>query len=305
MTGPGEVGKPGQATGPGQASKPGQATEPGEAGRPGEVSRRMALVCFAFGAAAVPSGGQLPGGQLGGRALIRLLADLGLSEPAARSLLLRMRREGWLHSERAGREARYRLAPAILAAQARIEAQLRGQRPEWTGSFNGVLYEVPENARAFRDRLRRTAQLLGYATLRPGLLAATTDRWEELLSLLPAHPAASQVLRTRISLSAGDSRRVAARMWGLDALAGRYRAVLEESRATTEQAQRHSPGAAAFRALSAATLPIYDASAEDPDLPAGLLPPDWPGDQLGPALDRAFRAFYPLIGDYLTALAGN
>ena len=265
----------------------------------------MALVCFAFGAAAVPSGGQLPGGQLGGRVLIRLLADLGLSEPAARSLLLRMRREGWLHSERAGREARYRLAPAILAAQARIEAQLRGQRPEWTGSFSGVLYEVPENARAFRDRLRRTAQLLGYATLRPGLLAATTDRWEELLSLLPAHPAASQVLRTRISLSAGDSRRVAARMWGLDALAARYRSVLEQSRVTTEQAQRHSPGAAAFRALSAATLPIYDASAEDPDLPAGLLPPDWPGDQLGPALDRAFRAFYPLVGDYLTALAGH
>jgi len=265
----------------------------------------MALVCFAFGAAAVPSGGQLPGGQLGGRVLIRLLADLGLSEPAARSLLLRMRREGWLHSERAGREAKYRLAPAILAAQARIEAQLRGQRPEWTGSFSGVLYEVPENARAFRDRLRRTAQLLGYGTLRPGLLAATTDRWEELLSLLPAHPAASQVLRTRISLSDGDSRRVAVRMWGLDALAARYRSVLEESRVTTEQAQRHSPGAAAFRALSAATLPIYDASAEDPDLPAGLLPPDWPGDQLGPALDRAFRAFYPLVGDYLTALAGH
>jgi phenylacetic acid degradation operon negative regulatory protein len=314
---PSEVGKPGeaswpaQATGPGEASWPAQAVrpveagQPGEAGRRGEVSRRMALVCFAFGAAAVPSGGQLPGGQLGGRVLIRLLADLGLSEPAARSLLLRMRREGWLHSERAGREAKYRLAPAILAAQARIEAQLRGQRPEWTGSFSGVLYEVPENARAFRDRLRRTAQLLGYGTLRPGLLAATTDRWEELLSLLPAHPAASQVLRTRISLSDGDSRRVAARMWGLDALAARYRSVLEQSRVTTEQAQRHPPGAAAFRALAAATLPIYDASAEDPDLPAGLLPPDWPGDQLGPALDRAFRAFYPLVGDYLTALAGH
>jgi phenylacetic acid degradation operon negative regulatory protein len=302
---PGQAGQLGQAGRPADANRPGEAGQPGEAGRPGEVSRRMALVCFAFGAAAVPSGGQLPGGQLGGRVLIRLLADLGLSEPAARSLLLRMRREGWLHSERAGREAKYRLAPAILAAQARIEAQLRGQRPEWTGSFSGVLYEVPENARAFRDRLRRTAQLLGYGTLRPGLLAATTDRWEELLSLLPAHPAASQVLRTRISLSDGDSRRVAVRMWGLDALAARYRSVLEESRVTTEQAQRHPPGAAAFRALAAATLPIYDASAEDPDLPAGLLPPDWPGDQLGPALDRAFRAFYPLVGDYLTALAGH
>jgi phenylacetic acid degradation operon negative regulatory protein len=217
-------------------------------------------------------------------------------------LLLRMRREGWLDSERAGREARYRLTPAINSAQARIEAQLHGQRPEWTGSFSGVLYEVPEQARAFRDRLRRTAQLLGYATLRPGLLVATTDRWPELVSLLPARPAGRQLLRTRLSLSADDSRRVAARIWGLDALAAHYRSVLAESRAEIDRAQRHPPGATAFRALAAATLPIFDASAEDPDLPAALLPPGWPGDQMGAVLERAYRAFYPLIGDYLAAL---
>jgi phenylacetic acid degradation operon negative regulatory protein len=262
----------------------------------------MGLVCFAFGVAAVPAGGQLPDGQLGGRALIRLLADLGLSEAASRSLLLRMRREGWLDSQRAGREARYRLTPAIYSAQTRIDNQLHGQRPEWTGSFSGVLYEVPERARAFRDRLRRTAQLLGYATLRPGLLVATTDRWEELAALLPARPAGSQVLRARLSLGDDDSRRVAARIWGLDDLAARYRSVMDASQAEIDQAQRHPPGAAAFRAFAAATLPIYDASTEDPDLPAELLPPGWPGDQMGAVLERAFRAFYPLISDYLSAL---
>jgi len=263
----------------------------------------MGLVCFAFGVAAVPSGGELPNGQLGGRALIRLLADLGLSETASRSLLLRMRREGWLDSERVGREARYRLAPAIYSAQTRIESQLRGQRPEWTGSFSGVLYEVPEHDRAFRDRLRRTAQLLGYAMLHAGLLVATTDRWDELVFLLAARPAGSQVLRTRISLSDDDSRRVAARMWRLDTLALRYRSVLDKSQAEIDQAQRHAPGAAAFRAFAAATLPIYEVSAADPDLPAELLPPGWPGDQLGPTLERAFLAYYPLISDYLAALA--
>jgi phenylacetic acid degradation operon negative regulatory protein len=269
---------------------------------PADLSPRVGLVCFAFGVAAVPFGGQLPDGQLPGRVLLRLLADLGLAEAASRSVLLRMRREGWLDSQRAGREARYRLAPAITSAQARIEGQLRGQRPEWTGSFSGVLYEVPEQARAFRDRLRRTAQLLGYATLRPGLLVATTDRWEELVSLLPARPAGSEVLRTRLSLGAEDSRRVAARMWGLEALAARYRSVLEQSQAQIDQAQRHPPGAPAFRAFAAAILPIYDASTDDPDLPAELLPPDWPGDQLGATLQRAFLAFYPLISDYLAAL---
>jgi phenylacetic acid degradation operon negative regulatory protein len=269
-----------------------------------EVSPRMGLVCFAFGAAAVPFGGQLPDGQLAGRALIQLLADLGLSEAASRSVLLRMRQEGWLDSERNGREARYRLAPAINSAQARIESQLRGQRPPWEGSFCGILYEVPEPARAYRDRLRRIAQLLGYATLRPGLLVATSDRWEELTGLVPEQPPGSQLLRIQIRLDDKDSRLVAARLWGLDELAARYRQVLAESRALTDQAGRHPPGAAAFRAFADATLPIFDASAADPDLPEELLPDGWPGAELGGALGAAFRAFYPLIAGYLQALAG-
>jgi phenylacetic acid degradation operon negative regulatory protein len=272
---------------------------------PGEISPRMGLVLFAFGVAAVPFGGQLPGGRLPGRTLIRLLTDLGLSQSASRSLLLRMRREGWLASERDGREASYRLDPAIWAAQARIENQLRGRRPPWTGVFSGVLYEIPEHARPYRDRLRRTGQLLGYATLRPGLLIATTDRWAELAALLPAQPAGSQVLKIEVGLDDDDSRAVAARSWGLDALAARYRLVLAQTQSLTAQASRQAPGVAAFRTFAAAALPVYDATADDPDLPAELLPPGWPGDELASALGSAMRAFYPLMSGYLTATAAS
>ncbi|MGH3125202.1 MAG: PaaX family transcriptional regulator C-terminal domain-containing protein, partial [Streptosporangiaceae bacterium] len=275
----------------------------GEIGEPGgEVTPRMGLVAFAFGAASAPHGGELPGGALAGRALIRLLAELGLSPGAARSLLLRMRREGWLDSEREGREARYRLAPAVFAAQARIERQLRGQRPPWEGSFNGVLYEIPEQARPFRDRLRRTAQLLGYATLRPGLLIATTDRWAELGTLLPAQPPGSQLLKVAIALEPDDSRAVAARLWNLEHLAAGYRRVLADLRTRTAQAGQLAPGGEAFRAFAAATLPVYEVTADDPDLPAELLPADWPGDELTSALGQTLRAFFPLIRDYLIAV---
>src|SRR6201996_8391217 len=62
----------------------------------GELTPRMRLVVFAFGAASVPFGGQLPGAGLPGPALIRLLSELGLSPGAARSLVLRLRRDGLL-----------------------------------------------------------------------------------------------------------------------------------------------------------------------------------------------------------------
>jgi phenylacetic acid degradation operon negative regulatory protein len=266
---------------------------------PGKVTPRMGLVYFAFGAADVGASE-----YLAGPILLRLLADLGLSESAARSLLLRMRHDGLLSSERDGRTARYRLAPAVYAAQARLERQLRGHRPAWAGSFHGVLYEVPERSRAYRDRLRRTAHLLGYAMLRPGLLIATTDRSQELRSLLPVQPTDSQVLWIQITLEADDSRRVAADLWGLDHLAARYRAVLAETRESIDRPRwAHSDHSLA--AFAAATLPLFETAASDPALPSALLPSNWPGDEVGAAIGRALEVFGPMISQYVTDLAAR
>lgn len=263
----------------------------------GETTPRMGLVFFAFGVLRVPTGQ-----PVAGPILIRLLADLGLSEAAARTLLLRMRRDGLLTSERAGRQARYRLAPVINATQERLGRQMGGHRPAWSGAFNGLLYEVPERRRDFRDRLRRTAQLLGYKTLRPGLLVATTDRWEEVRALLPTPPADSQLLWTSVRLGAEDSRRVAAELWALEALAARYRAVITEARDRTTRAESQP---ASFSDYVATTFPVYHVIADDPDLPAELLLANWPGDQLAATLQRANRVFTPMLQEYVAGLGGE
>jgi phenylacetic acid degradation operon negative regulatory protein len=258
----------------------------------------MGLVFFAFGVAGVR-----PGDEIAGPLLIRLLADLGLSEGAARALLLRMRREGLLQSTPAGRQARYRLTPVVQATQARLQRQLRGHRPVWNGTFNGVLYEVPERHRDFRDRLRRTAQLLGYAPLRSGLLVATTDRWEELGSLLPPVPTGGQLLRVGVTLSAEDSVRVANELWDLDDLAARFRSVLDDSRKRIDYAEAHPPTPEeAMTSFAAAVLPVYEVGGDDPDLPSELLPADWPGDQVGVTLHRAHLVFATVLDDYLASL---
>jgi len=265
----------------------------------GKVTPRMGLVYFAFGAAQVGASG-----SLAGPTLLRMLADLGLSESAARSLLLRMRHDGLLSATRDGRTARYRLAPAVHAAQARLERQLRGQRPPWTGSFHGVLYEVPEASRAYRDRLRRNAQLLGYAMLRPGLLIATTDRSDELRSLLPDQPSGSHVLWIQVTLEADDSRRVAADLWDLDRLAARYRAVVAEAGKRVDRARRPQSDHS-FGAFAATTLPLFETAASDPDLPAELLPSNWPGGDVGVAIGRAIEVFGPMISRYMTDLVAR
>jgi phenylacetic acid degradation operon negative regulatory protein len=264
-----------------------------------EISPQVGLVCLAVGAAQVQ-----PGESVAGPVLFRLLADLGVSGPAARSLLLRMRRDGWLTSQRVGRQARYRLAPILFAGQERVERQLRGDRPAWNGSFSGVLYTVPERHRSFRDRLRRSALLLGYVTLRPGLLLATTDRYDELVAVLPAQPAGSQLLRTKLTFSADDSRRLAADLWKLADVAAMYRRTLAEFDERVADVLRQPPAdAAALRAFAAAVLPLYRAGSADPDLPAELLPSDWPAPHLSAAIGRAFSVFVPLVSGYLDTFA--
>ncbi len=52
-------------------------------------------------------------------------------------------RQGWLSSERVGRQALYRLTPVIDVAQARLGRQLQGERPLWSGSFNGCFTRSP------------------------------------------------------------------------------------------------------------------------------------------------------------------
>ncbi|HEY2505699.1 MAG TPA: PaaX family transcriptional regulator C-terminal domain-containing protein [Streptosporangiaceae bacterium] len=267
--------------------------------RPSEISPQFGLVCFAVGAAQVP-----PGQAVAGPVLLRLLADLGVSGSAARSLLLRMRREGWLTSEHVGRNAHYRLAPLVFAGQERVERQLRGDRPAWHGSLSGVLYSVPERFRFYRDRLRRTALLLGYVSLRPGLLVATTDRYDELVAVLPPRPAGSQLLRSMLTFSAEDTSRIVADLWDLDVVAACYRQAIAEFEERVAQARREPPaGAAALRAFAVAALSLYQAASADPDLPAELLPADWPGRELSAAISRAFAEFVPLVADYLDGFA--
>ena len=262
---------------------------------PADISPQVGLVCFAYGAAQAQ-----PDAPVAGPVLLRLLADLGVSGPAARSLLLRMRREGWLTSERDGRQARYRLAPLVLAGQDRVERQLRGERPSWDGSFSGVLYTVPERFRSFRDRLRRSALLLGYVTLRPGLLVATTDRYNELTAALPPRPAGSQLLRARLAFSAADSRKLTADLWDLEGIAAHYRQALADFDERVAEALRQPPaGPAALRAFAGAALPLYRAASADPDLPAELLPADWPALKLSAAIGNAFAIFAPMVADYL------
>jgi len=259
------------------------------------------MVFFALGMAGVP-----PADALSGSVLIRLLGDLGVSESAARSTILRMRRVGLLSTVRTGRTAAYAPSPAVIAGHERRRNQFVAEGPAWDGSFHALLVGVPEQHRSFRDELRRMAAMAGYRTLRAGLLIAPSDRSSEFAATLARRPSQASIVAARLQLGPDDTRRVASELWALDELAERYRALIVAARAASDAARHHPPSDAdAVQALAAATLPIYVAILDDPGLPADLLPTGWPGPDLSSALGETLRAFGPSIADYLRRLRGH
>jgi phenylacetic acid degradation operon negative regulatory protein len=235
--------------------------------------------------------------------LLALLADLGLSEGAARSAILRMRRGGWLVSRRQGRTVAYQPSERMLAGHRRRAGALSPVRSEWDGAFHTLLFSVPEPARAFRDELRHAAHVAGYRTLRAGLLVAPGDRLDEVGDILDRVPPEASVVTGWLKLGAEDTRRVAGDLWALDDLGQRYRRLAASARAGAAGARAdHATGATAFQSFAAATLPIYQAVADDPGLPGDLLPRDWPAPELGAALGEALRAFGPAVSDHIDEL---
>jgi phenylacetic acid degradation operon negative regulatory protein len=217
------------------------------------------------------------GGWLSVATLIRLLADLGVEEPAARSAISRLKRRGIVQSRRYGGSAGYQLSAEALAilreGDARIFRRLRATPAD---GWVLAVFSVPESQRHRRHVLRSELTRLGFGMVAPGV-------W-----IVPAHPrdTTAETLR-RLGLDGyadlfraehlafGDPAAKIRRWWDLDELERQYEAFTR----TYEPARREVPpgGPEAFAGYVRLLTDWRRLPYLDPGLPAELLPPDWAG----------------------------
>jgi phenylacetic acid degradation operon negative regulatory protein len=246
------------------------------------------------------------GGQVRLRALVSLLDCFGIPEATVRVAAARLRKEGWLAADRDGRETVYSLTPSAwqMLDEGRARIFQRATGP-WDGQWHMVIYQVPEAERALRDLLRRRLAWLGFGPLSPSVWLSPHDRTGQVKEEFAAYPAVQlDIFRSR-SEGNGADRGIVARAWDLATLERDYRDLLG----------RYSPRLASYRggaledraALVERMQLIYDYRHfpfRDPDLPAQLLPEDWPGRQAhdlflqahGLLREPAERAVDQLIG---------
>jgi len=225
------------------------------------------------------------GGWLSVAVLIRLLADLGVEEPAVRSAISRLKRRGMLEARRQDGSAGYQLSAGALAILREGDERIfTGRRAAVADGWLLAVFSVPESQRDRRHVLRSELTRLGFGMVAPGV-------W-----IVPAHPedATAQTLR-RLGLESyadlfhadhlafGNPADKVHRWWDLDGLEHRYEAFIQAHEPALRhwQKQRGTRGLAARRAAFAdyvraltdwRRLPYLD-----PGLPAELLPDDWIG----------------------------
>jgi phenylacetic acid degradation operon negative regulatory protein len=230
--------------------------------------------------------------------LVGLLEEFGITSAGSRAALSRLSRRGLLASSKSGRHTFYRLTPraaAVLREGSQHILGFGGARHAWDGNWTVVAFSVPEDQRQARPILRTRLRWLGFAPLYDGLWISPHTPSEELDAVLDElEIEASTVFVGRILDRAGRYSPLAA--WNVEELRRTYADFIEEFTDLRHRVRRGAVGAA--EGLVARTT-IMDRWRNmpnlDPELPAELLPADWPRDEA--------RALFVDVYDGLAVLA--
>jgi phenylacetic acid degradation operon negative regulatory protein len=241
--------------------------------------RAPSLIITVWGDAIAPHGGAV---MLGG--LIDLLAPLGINERLVRTSVFRLAREGWLRAKPIGRESLYRLTRDGIRRFRQAYRRIYSPPDEgWDESWEIVIADRPTVAQ--RRALRQELEWEGFGTFGQGVLA----RPATAASAVPRIAAALHVERQIAVVRARDDASLGGRTlaslvpeaWDLAALSAHYRQFLRRFGKVIECFRVADKAAVdPAQAFIVRTLLIHEyrrVLLRDAQLPAALLPLDWPG----------------------------
>jgi phenylacetic acid degradation operon negative regulatory protein len=275
------------------------------AASPGDVlaAQPRALIVTIYGLYARDTGG-----WLSIAALIKLMAELGVDEPAVRSAISRLKVRGLLEARRVDGAAGYGLSAGGRKILADGDRRIFG-RPRARADDGWLLavFSVPEHQRARRHALRSRLAWLGFGTVSAGVWIAPARLAEETRDVLVADGLDGFVsLFTAGYLAFGEARDKIGQWWDLDRLSELYQAFIDSATPVLTRWPGPSddsgddPGVDAgvdpgrafadyVRVLTAwRRLPFLD-----PGLPPELLSPDWHGARAA----ELFGQLHDRLGD--------
>lgn len=248
-------------------------------------------------------------------ALVRLLEEFDITATSARASLHRVASRGLLVSSREGRTTAYGLpsrAHDVIVAHMRRLLTFGAATPSWDGEWTVVTFSVPEDQRDTRRAFRDGLRLLHFGMLFDAVWVCPQDRTGEVVELVGRLGLSGATVFRAREIAADGLAHVLDRAFDIAAVQERYRDFIDTYRQAAARVDR--PGISPSWALRLRTALMTDwrvFPTFDPDLPAELLPRDWPRDEarelcvhiydtLGEPAERRFRE---ILADFDPALA--
>jgi len=214
--------------------------------------------------------------------LIELLAAFDINERLVRTSVFRLAREGWLATSPVGRESLYRLtrngARRFEQAYRRIYA---APVDAWDQSWEIVI--ANGSTAGQRRKLQQELNWEGFGTFVQGVYARPAQGPSTVARIVAALELGDEVVIARAyddaALGGQSLSSAVPRAWDLAGVAGDYRRFLARFGGVIQRfraSEAHDPA----QSFIVRTLLIHEyrrVLLRDPQLPAELLPLDWPG----------------------------
>jgi phenylacetic acid degradation operon negative regulatory protein len=260
------------------------------------------------------------GEHLPSAALVALLGEFGISRVAGRAALSRLARRGLLESSKEGRRTYYGLterAAGVLSEGGQRIMSFGTTTRAWDGRWRIAVFSVPEDQRDIRHVARTRLRWLGFAPLYDGVWISPRDASDAAARTLAELGVPSYTVFTARVVPDVPQGVVPLDAWDLDDLRGRYESFVTERAELLGRTREGTVSAA--EALPARTA-VMDTWRQfpnlDPELPAELLPDDWPRgraravfaelyDSLGPLAEVRVRQLVAAASPELARLVGH
>lgn len=218
--------------------------------------------------------------------IIAAMESLGVQNKATRQTLARMEKRHWLSRERVGRRTRWMLTDTftrLLEDGADRIYQFGSEQRAWDKRWLVLATTVPERERTIRYRMSVGLNWAGFGSLGQGIwINPWVDQEAVVVDLLRSLGVEAVSFRAELG-ELGSGHALAQQAWDLPALRRSYEEFLA---LTSEILPGDLQGSDAAVALARLVHLWRRFPFLDPDLPAVLLPSDWPGPEAAAVFGR-------------------
>ena len=239
--------------------------------------------------------------------LIALLQPFQVNSQLTRTSAFRLAEEGWVQSRREGRRSLYSLTESGRLRVEHADQRIYELPPgDWDGQWTLVILTRSKSSPAARVELRQELAWAGFGLVASGIFAhprANRGNLKEVLRRLGLEGEAV-VLQARdvegIATSAG--RRLALECWNCDRVAQHYNGFLQQFEIVERLLEDKPEPEIAYVVQTLLIHAFRRVVLHDPQLPAALLPNEWPGHAAYDLCRRIYRRTFVQTRLHLAAV---